>query len=91
MRGKSYNKKINFILIPVSVKKQLGSGSGFRFSAGSAFNEYGFETLVISFGSGKLIRTIMGPDQPHCRKGCTYMVSNKLKESSSDRQNENSA
>ena len=34
------------ILIFGSVKKQLGSKTGFRFLAGSGFNEYGSETLM---------------------------------------------
>ena len=44
---RSYNLKKKIILIPGSVKKQFGSGSGLRFLAGSGFNEYGSETLEI--------------------------------------------
>ena len=36
----------NFILIPGSVRKHLGSG--FRFLTGSGYNEYGSETLANS-------------------------------------------
>ena len=39
-------KNIIFIFISGSVKKQLGSG--FKFLAGSGFNENGFETLPSS-------------------------------------------
>ena len=41
----AYLKK--YILIPDRIKKQLGSGSRFRFLAGSGFNEYGTGTETL--------------------------------------------
>ena len=71
MTGKSYNYKIILYLFQALLRNSLDpnsgvfqirirvySGSGFRFLAGSGFNEYGSETLAYGRAAGEKILLI---------------------------------